>query len=147
MERQRSALRHFIRTTAQPFTVNPKWRILIYMCLVFHISISVHFSSSFHMLVWKPIISYYKYLYSVSVYTWLGKWCNGSLDLVMTWCVWVLSKCSFLSQITNVLYRMGSELQSIAIVMPYKKGKWLNQWYIMFWESLERVRYGYQMEK
>ena len=34
-----------------------------------------------------------------------------------------------LSQITNVLYKMGSELQSVVIVMPYKRVKWLNQWY------------------
>ena len=27
------------------------------------------------------------------------------------------------SQITNVLYKMGSELQSVATVMPYKKGE------------------------
>ena len=28
-----------------------------------------------------------------------------------------------MSQITNVLYKMGSELQSVATVMPYKKGE------------------------
>ena len=37
------------------------------------------------------------------------------------------------SQITNVLYTMGSELQSVAMVMSYKKVRWLKQWYIMFW--------------
>ena len=40
-----------------------------------------------------------------------------------------------MSQITNVLYKMGSELQSVAMVMPYKRVKWLKQWYIMFWEK------------
>ena len=30
---------------------------------------------------------------------------------------------------------MASELQSVVIVMPYKRVKWLNQWYIMFLEE------------